>query len=251
VLVVHDAVPQTAEPTVAETVESPGPKLKPVSVTHASSDIATFIDRPRVTAGASYVKLLNTVPTTLLTLTPPSSARPDPPIGAQTTLESLLHTVVKQPLLPSAADGLRLAVPKLSPDSVSETPALVAAFTGRTLVAKGASNVSATSCVPTEALTVTRATANPLPATGPLHCSDVPVVQAAVAHTPTLTTLAVAVKSAMPNDKPAIVKLPPPVCGMFGLHTRVTTGASKLSTVPDLVPTKPLTVTATANTAPV
>jgi hypothetical protein len=36
----------------------------------------------------------------------------------------------------------------------------------------------------------------------------------------------VAVKSAMPNDKPAIVKLPPPVCGMFGLHTRVTTGAA-------------------------
>ncbi len=45
VLVVHDAVPQTTEPTVAETVESPGPKLKPVSVTHASSDIATLKGR--------------------------------------------------------------------------------------------------------------------------------------------------------------------------------------------------------------
>jgi hypothetical protein len=211
VLVVHDAVPQTTEPTVAETVESPGPKLKPVSVTHASSDIATFIDRPRVTAGASYVKLLNTVPTMLLTLTPPSSARPDPPIGVQTTLESLLHTVVKQPLLPSAADGVASTVPKLSPDSVSETPALVAAFTGRTLVAKGASNVSAASCVPTEALTVTRATAKPpLPAGGVKHCTDVPVVQAVVMHS-VLAIAAVAVRSSAPKDTPNIVRRMPPL----------------------------------------
>ena len=209
--VVHDAVRQAAEPIVAETVTSARAKLSPIRVTDPSSDIAKLKGLPRVTAGASYVKLLNTVPTTLLTLTPPSSVRPDPPIGVQTTLESLLHTVVKQPLLPSAADGLRLAVPKLSPDSVSETPALVAAFTGRTLVAKGASNVNPASCVPTEALMVTRATAKPpLPAGGVKHCTDVPVVQAVVMHS-VLAIAAVAVRSSTPKDTPNIVRRVPPL----------------------------------------
>ena len=227
--VVHDAVPHTTEPSVAETVESLDPKLIPVSVTDESCDIATFADRPFVSTGASYVKPFDRVPTALPTLSAPNNAYPVPLAGRHSTLESVLHAVVKQPLLPSVADGVVSAMPKLSPDRVSEMPALVATLLATTLVATGASNVRAPCCVPTTPFTVTAATAKPLPTDGPVHSSDVPVVHATVEHTPTLTTLAVAVKSATPNDKPEIVKLPPPVVGMFALHTRVIAGAANAS----------------------
>ena len=141
--VVHDAVPHTTEPSVAETVESLDPKLIPVSVTDESCDIATFVDRPFVSTGASYVKPFDRVPTALPTLSAPSNAYPVPLVGRHSTLESVLHAVVKQPLLPSVADRLRLTVPKLSPDRVSEMPALVGAFRGSMLVATGESNVRA------------------------------------------------------------------------------------------------------------
>jgi hypothetical protein len=124
-------------------VESDRPKLSPKNETRPSSDIATFVDLPLVSTGASYVKPFDRVPTTLPTLSAPSNACPVPLAGRHSTLESVLHAVVKQPLLASVADGLRLAAPKLSPERVSEMPALVGAFRGSMLVATGESNVRA------------------------------------------------------------------------------------------------------------
>jgi hypothetical protein len=135
--------------------------------------------------------------------------------GAQATVVPDVHAVVPQSAVPTAsAVGVKLYAPKLSPEIVTDLPAVLGALIGIPPLTAGASNVKLfDALVPTTALTVTFVN-EAVSVVGALTLQATVVVEdhELVAQTSSTTATAVGVKPYEPKLRPLIVtELPPDV----------------------------------------
>jgi hypothetical protein len=128
--------------------------------------------------------------------------------GAQATVVPDVHAVVPQSAVPTAsAVGVKLYAPKLSPEIVTDPPAVLGALIGIPPLTAGASNVKLfDALVPTTALTVTFVN-EAVSVVGALsmHAVLVSDVHEVVAQTSSTTATAVGVKPYEPKLIPLIV----------------------------------------------
>jgi hypothetical protein len=167
------------------------------------------------------------------------------------TAVAVVHAVVLHSTRSIASmpyqDAVALAslAPKLSPEIVTEAPPVCAPLTGlASMEMAGASNVKTLPVTPNVPTTAATVTATPIPAVPAEHWTAVSEVHAVVVHRLSAPMRAVAVpKSMLPNDKPLIVTLAPPMlAGALNAAVAVTTGPSNENDVVR-VPTKLATVT--------
>lgn len=142
VVVAHDVVRQSVNPTRPVGVQEPAPKFTPDKVSEADPEVGAFGRLTAVTAGEEYEKLAEAVPTTLVMVMRVISSRLELyPELEGTTHETKVAASHRELVhgFPSVIVGDGSAFARLRPSMVTSRPPLAGALLGAKFVSTGVS----------------------------------------------------------------------------------------------------------------
>lgn len=227
---------QSADSSEVVAVKSKLPKLRPVRVIDAPSNIGTF-NRPMLLIGPSYVKMCVVQPTVAPTVANAEESNLLITDVRQVAEVADDHAALAQAACPRSTVALNSYAPNERPLTVTNAPPLVGAFK-LARESTGESKLKSCSPVPAVAPIVT---VKPCLETSPArerHETDVLELHPAVKQVASIK-LPVRVRSRDANERPETVTDVPPERAVFR-NTYDSTGASKvkmLGPVPDTAPT--------------